>query len=94
MANVRSGNTWWVDTVGSLTTTGRNLTVTHIILTTSAASTNTAISDGSDAKFNIRLPAGSMTQVYDFSDNPVVFTTSINVTNVNNARLTFLISES
>jgi len=94
MANTRNGNTWFVDTTGTLTTTGKNLTVTHIFYRSGASPSTCTIKDGSsDVKFVLSKANASEMEALDFSANPITFRTSINVSTLTNCTLTFVLQE-
>lgn len=94
MANTRSGNTWYVDSTGTLTTTGKRTYVTHIIYRSGASPSVATIRDGSsDIKFVVSSPTSSETLLWDFSANPISFQTSINVSTLTSAVITFVFKE-
>jgi hypothetical protein len=94
VANARTGNTWYIDTAGTVvSTTGKNLSVTHAFYTSGSTLVFVDISDGSVRKMIMAIPTDNTTQFFDFSANPIVFKTSINVTAITNGILMLVVQE-
>jgi hypothetical protein len=91
MANSQSGNTWYFDTAAEISTLGKSLKVTHILFAAANTNVAVAISDGAVAKLNLRNAVDRSTVFYDLSSNPIIFTTSVNVTAVTNGRVTLTV---
>lgn len=69
MANVRSGNSAYVDATGSITT-DKNTKVLRIFFTPDAANDELLLSDGSSgsSKIYLRLATAKKTEVFDFGE--------------------------
>jgi len=98
MANKRNANTFYIDTQYSAAADElavKNVRVTHIIATSTGVNATCIIADSSVAdKIEIRIAADDTTQIFDFADNPIVFSTSIRPTTLTNMHLTCIINES
>lgn len=84
MANVRSGNSHYVDSTGSLTT--NPVKVIGVLLTATAANGVIVLKDsgGSITRADLRNPTSGTTVHFDLSDSPLYFPTGINVTALTN----------
>lgn len=79
MANVRNGNTWFLDSSGQLDES--NTKVAYILFTPGAANDVLRLSDSSGGSDKIELKLDSASsQLFDFSSNPLVFPNGIYVT--------------
>lgn len=85
MANVRNANTYYIDT-NATTLTEKNIRVTHVTVTASGGAGRLVLSDISTAapKVDLRVETDGHTEVFDFSDNPIVFPNGINPGTVTN----------
>lgn len=90
MANVRSGNSHYVDATGVLATGSTR--VVGVIVTATAASAIVAIGDsaGTTAKLNLRVATSGASQFFDFSTSPILFPNGVNVTTLTNAIATVI----
>lgn len=89
MANVRTGNSFFIDTAGTLlTVTGKPIKVTHLTLFPSAGSSYVALADGSNFKVTLTSTAAYDGRMFDFSANPIIFQTSLIVSLANAASAT------
>lgn len=87
MANVRSGNSHYVDSTGALTTeTPTKLAGVVLIATAANAVLVLRDYDGTVTKLELRLATSGDSQHFDFSNTPVFFPNGINATTVTNAR--------
>ena len=92
MANVRSGNTFYID--GTATTLAiKNVIVTHVLVTATSANAVLVLKDVTTAntKMDLRVATSGASQVFDFADNPIVFANGINPTTVTNCVATAVI---
>jgi hypothetical protein len=95
MANVRSGNTFFIDgTSASLDVKG--IRVSHIEVTSTNTGAVLVLSDVTTASTKIKLAiAADKTVLFlDFSDNPMVFPNGINPSTVTNCVATLMLQES
>lgn len=91
MANLRLGNSIFVDSTGTLTgATEKNSLVAYVIVTATAASAILKLGDPSltanNLKIDLRVATSGLTQIFDFSATPIVFpngVSAITVTNCN-----------
>jgi hypothetical protein len=69
VANVRSGNSAYVDTTGSITT-DKNTKVVRILFTPDAANDELLLKDGTagSSKIYLRLATAKKTEVFDLGD--------------------------
>lgn len=96
MANTRSSNTFYIDTQYSGASDElaiKNLKVLYVIVTATAASAVLALSDSGTAKVNLRVATSGETSVFDFSNAPILFATSVRPTTLTNAIATVVIQE-
>lgn len=90
MANTRIGNSYYVDTTGTLTDTNqKQVLVTQILLTATAASAILVIVDPtleavSYKKMDLRVATSGDTKSFEF-DTPVLFPNGIKVLTLTNA---------
>ena len=98
MANTRSGNTFYIDTQyavsgDELAITG--IKVTHVTLTATAANSVIRLDDSSlFRKIDCRVATSGDSKIFDFSDNPLMFTASIRPTVLTNGVASLQIQES
>lgn len=95
MANVRSANTFFIDAT-TPTLPVKNIKVTHVTITTTAAAGVLVLSDlvTASKKLQIHVSADKTTQIFRFTDNPIVFPNGIDPTTVTNCVVTLNIMES
>lgn len=86
MANVRSGNNHYVDTAGVLTSE-KNVRVSNIIITATAANAVVAFQDASGTYdvLNLRVVTSGATQQFTFLDTPLLFPIGVKVSTLTNA---------
>lgn len=97
MANLRLGNTYYIDTQYSTNEelARKNILVKGVVLTTSAAGGQLVLSDaGLGVKLSLKAAADEDTVHFDFSSTPVIFSTSIRPTTLSNAVATVIFAES
>lgn len=90
MANVRNGNTIYVDSTGDLTTTATR--VYYIVLAASAANAILTLQDsGANVnKLTISTPTDKDSRVLDFSSRPLFFPGGVSVTAITNGVATIV----
>jgi hypothetical protein len=93
MANVLNGNTVYVDSTGTLTSAPTR--VHYIILTATGNNSILALQDETTSanKVNLREVTAGMSQVFDFSANPLYFPTGVKVSTLTNAIVTVIYSK-
>ena len=97
MANLRNSNTYCIDTAYSTNEelAVRNIRVSHIVVTATCANAILVLGDaGLGTKVKLHVAATNTSQLFDFSDAPLVFSTSIRPTTVTNCVATCVIQES
>lgn len=97
MANTRAGNTFYIDTQYSVAgdeLASKNLRVLGVVVTTSAAGGNVALSDNGVSKLFLKVSADEDSQYFDFSNSPIIFGTSIRPTTLSGAVATVILQES
>ncbi len=84
MANVRSGNTHYIDSTGSLTAEN-NVKVRQVIITPTSANAVLTLSDsaGTTTKIQVRAATSGESRSFEFPV-PVIFPNGINVTTLTN----------
>ena len=94
MANVRNGNTYYVDSTGNLDI--KNIKVVCIYLTATAASGRIVLSDSTTGalKADVRVPTANDTKVFDCEHANMVFPNGITITTLTNAVVTLFLEES
>lgn len=95
MANVRNGNTFYIDgTSDPLTVKG--IRVSHIVVTSVSSSATLILSDVDTGAIKIKLsvPADKTVLYVDLSDNPMVFPNGINPSTVTTCVATLMLQES
>jgi hypothetical protein len=95
VANTRSANTWYVDTQYSAAADDldvKNLVVTLVVVSATAATGRIVLSDitTSAVKLDLLVATSGATQVFDFSDSPIIFSNGIRVTTLSNAVATVI----
>ena len=97
MANVRNSNTFYIDTQYSAASDElaiKNIKVVYAIVTATAGNGRVVLGDSSVAtKIDLREATSGATAYFDFSDKPLVFSTSIRPTTLTNAVVTLVIEE-
>lgn len=97
MANVRSGNSWYIDTVGNLgaddTNTAKN--VVYILLTSTSANAIAILRDrdSNQLKTELRLDTAGHTQHFKFEIAPISFPGGIKVDTLTNCNVTIVLKE-
>ena len=93
MANVRSGNTFYVDSAGDLTTTGTR--VYYILVSAINNGAVLILQDATSHVNVIRLAASNDkdTHLYDFSARPLFFPGGIEVDTITNMNATIVAEE-
>lgn len=90
MANVRSGNTHFVDSTGSLSQE-KNLRIGQVILTATSANAVIVLSDhaGTTKKLELRVAASGESRSFELPV-PMIFPNGINVTTLTNCVATLV----
>jgi hypothetical protein len=99
MANVRSANTFYIDTQYSVAADElavKNIRVLGVTVTATAASAIIVLADSSTAtnKLDLRVATSGDSAHFDFSDSPVVFPNGIRPKTLTNALVTVIVEES
>jgi len=97
LANARNGNTYYIDTQFATNEelVVKNMKVTHIVVTSTAAGGKIVLADSSVAtKIDLRVAADEDSVLFDFSANPLVFSTSIRPLTLSGAVVTCVLSGS
>lgn len=97
MANVRSANTFYVDTqyaVAADELAIKNLRVLYVTVTPTAANGRIVLTDSGTNKVDLRAETSGKSVVFDYSRNPMVFATSIRPGTLTNAVATVHFEES
>lgn len=94
MANIRSGNTWFVDTVDE-SLSGRNISLIGIIMTGNAGDGILVLGDdvapaGYPTKLALSIPTGESKHL-DFSSAPIVFPNGVRVKTATNIQASLII---
>lgn len=102
MANVRNGNTFFIDTVAADTDPGtdenlaiKNIKVKAIFITATAATAILELKDVTTGavKFNLREASTGETDYFDLTNLNVVFPNGISPSTVTNMQATLIIQE-
>lgn len=90
MANVRNGNTVYIDATGDLTTTATR--VYYIIMSATAAGAILVLQDSTANVNKLRLshPNDKETHVFDFTQRPLYFPGGVSVTTLTNCTATIV----
>lgn len=90
MANVRVGNSVYVDSTGNLGTDP--VKVVRILVTATAASAVVVLADAaaSSKKFDLRVATSGETVQFDFTLSPVLFPGGVKVVTLTNAIVTVI----
>jgi hypothetical protein len=90
VANVRSGNSHYVDSTGVLAS--NDVRIVAVVVTATAANAIVAIGDeaGTTDKLNLRVATSGASQVFDFSSTPIYFPNGVKVTTLTNAIATVI----
>lgn len=93
MASIRNGNTYYIDDTTALT--AANVKVTKITVTATSANAILNLQDVTTGanKINLRVATSGTTEVFDFSDDPLLFPNGISPNTVTNCNATCVISE-
>lgn len=94
VANVRNGNTYYVDSTGSLDI--KNIKISSIYLTSTGASARIVLSDSSTGatKIDLRIAASGESKLFESENASIVFPNGITITTLSNAVATLLLEES
>lgn len=94
MANIRNGNTHYVDSTGTLSET-KNVRVTGIVLTATTAGAVLVLKDPSTSalKIELRVAATNTSQYFAFRETPLYFPNGISVFTLTNAKATIVYNE-
>lgn len=94
MANIRNGNTIYVDTIGTLIS-DKNILVVEVLITATAANAIVAICDpdGTSLKLNLRVVASGSTEQFVFL-SPIHFPNGIRCLTLTNAIATIIYTRS
>ena len=96
MANLLNGNTFYIDAT-SPDLDRKQVLVTYIALTATGANAILVLSDVGTApqkKLELRVATSGTTQLFRFTDSPVLFPNGISVTTLTNAVATLVIKNS
>lgn len=99
MANSRSGNVYYVDTAYTATVATlpelaiSNLRVHYIIITSSSTNAICTVTDNGTSKLDLRATATHQSEIFDFSEFPINFTTSIRITTLTNCTAMIVFEE-
>jgi hypothetical protein len=92
MANATNGNTIYIDTTGDVTTK-KNVRVPYVTVSASSANAVLLLSDPDGTnKIDLRVAAAGETQLFDFSEQPLLFPNGIKAETVTNAIATVVYS--
>ena len=98
MANIRNGNTFYIDTQYSAASdelASKGIKVIGIFVTSTAAGGRVVLADSSIAtKLDLRVTADEDTVYFDLSNNPIIFSTSLRPTTLSGALVTCVLSVS
>lgn len=103
MANIRNGNTFFIDTAASSEATSdvsnlvvQNIRIKAIILVATSANAILTLEDVStgNTKIEVRVAASGDSKYIDLTRNPIVFPNGISPATVTNARATVIVEES
>lgn len=93
MANSRSGNTIHIDSTGSLGLPGARMAYLVVRSTNGATEVRLANDDGvPTVKISVGLSSTQDTKMFDFSANPVIFSSGIYVSAITNAEATIVLA--
>ncbi len=94
MANVRNGNTYYIDATTELAVPG--IKVAYVIVTATSANAILNLQDVTTAvnKINLRVATSGETQVFDFSECPLYFPNGVIPSTVTNCNATLVLTES
>lgn len=98
MANVRSGNTFYIDTQHSVAADGitqAGLKLRKILVTATAAPGRIVLQDITTGitKFDLRVSAANTTQEFIFDDMSITFPTGLKASTLSQAVATLIIDE-
>lgn len=91
MANVKNGNTIYVDATGDVVNIPTK--VYGVLLTATSANAHLKLSDtaASVAKLDVRVSGSHDSHYIDFSDNPLFFPNGVEVTTITNGVATLVL---
>lgn len=89
MANVRRGNTWWIDATGALGSATSNVKTLlySVVITPTSANAILKLQDNSSTAQDLvefRAATSGDSKTFDFSRKPIVFPNGIKVATVTN----------
>ena len=95
MANIKNGNTWYIDATTSSTSDDLvgNVQITGVILSATAANGRIVLSDSSNAahtKLDLRVATSGASQQFFFDVAPVSFPNGVRVSTLSNAVATLI----
>jgi len=99
MGNVRSGNTWYVDTAGSLVPVSIASTVGlqlyQVVLTPTSANASIVLGDDLNGyvKLDLRTVTANESKIARFWELPITFTNGIRVISIANAVATLIVQD-
>lgn len=93
MANVRSGNTYYIDSTGDLAI--KNLKVSKVTVTSTANSAAIIMQDVETQlnKVEFRIDTTDKTQSFDYIINPMLFTNGLRISSISNCNATCILQE-
>lgn len=93
MANVRSGNTFYVDSTGTLTSIGTK--VSYILLSSTGANATVTLQDENTSAnvMTLKIDAAHGSQLFDFSRIPLFFPGGVKISAISNAVATVVYNE-
>ena len=97
MANVRNGNTVYVDTASANLTTNKSVKLWHAIVSATAANAVLVLGDTTAStyasKLDLRVATSGASQQFSFELVPVMFPNGIRVVTATNCVASLIISE-
>jgi hypothetical protein len=96
MANVRSSNTFYIDTAYSSSTdelVQKNLKLLSVSVTATSANAVVVLTDSGTKKLDLRVATSGVTTLFDYSECPILFANSIRPTTLTNAVVTCVFQE-
>lgn len=94
MASIRNGNTIYIDD-STDTFAIRQLKVSHVIVTATAANAQVVLSDldTSAVKADLRVATDGTSQLFSFREQPMIFPTGVEASTLTNAVVTLITKE-
>lgn len=94
MANIRSGNTVYIDATGAISIE-KNLNVVAVIVTATAASGRIVIQDNASSpqnKMDLRVATSGQSQLFSLVGSEVSFTNGLRIGTLTNAVATIILT--